>query len=122
DKLGLSVEEVDKFTGPALGRPKSATFRTADVVGLDTLVNVAKGLYENAPSDEAREVFTLPSYLQEMVGNGWLGEKAKQGFYKKVKGVDGKSDILALDLKRLEYRNQEKVTSATLEMTKGVED
>src|SRR5690554_5542913 len=121
EKMDLSVEEVDKFTGPALGRPKSATFRTADVVGLDTLVNVAKGLYENAKEDEAREVFNLPTYVQKMVGSGWLGEKSQQGFYKKVKGEDGKSEILVLDLETLEYRVQEKVKSATLEATKPIE-
>lgn len=122
EKLELTVEEVDRFTGPALGRPKSATFRTADVVGLDTLVNVAKGLYENAENDEALEVFNLPSYVQKMVDNKWLGEKTKQGFYKKVKDENGKSVILALDLNTLEYRTQNKVQSATLEMTKPVED
>ncbi len=122
EKLELSVEEVDKFTGPALGRPKSATFRTADVVGLDTLVNVARGLYENAEDDEAREVFRLPNFVQKMVDNGWLGEKTQQGFYKKIKGADGKSEILALDLETLNYRAQEKVKSATLEMTKPVDN
>lgn len=122
EKLDLSVEEVDKFTGPALGRPKSATFRTADVVGIDTLVNVAKGLYENAKNDEAKEVFNLPTYVQKMVDANWLGEKTQQGFYKKVKGEGGKSEILALDLKTLEYRQQNKVSSATLEMTKPIEN
>lgn len=122
EKLDLSVEEVDRFTGPALGRPKSATFRTADVVGLDTLANVAKGLYENAKDDEAKEVFTLPAYVQKMVEKGWLGEKSKQGFYKKEKGEDGRSEILALDLETLEYRVQEKVKSVTLESGKSVEN
>lgn len=121
EKLGLSVEEVDKYTGPALGRPKSATFRTADVVGLDTLVNVANDLYERA-NDEAKEVFKLPAYVQQMVENNWLGEKSKQGFYKKVKGEDGKSEILSLDLKTMEYRPQEKVRSSTLESTKPIEN
>src|SRR5690606_12616874 len=122
EKFDLSVEEVDKFTGPILGRPKSATFRTADVVGLDTLVNVANGLYENAPTDEAKEVFKLPSYIQKMVESKWLGEKTGQGFYKKTKVETGKTEILALDLKSLEYRKQEKVQSATLEAAKSVED
>src|SRR5690606_9385386 len=98
EKHGLTVEEVDKFTGPAMGHPKSATFRTADVVGLDTLVNVANGLYENAPEDEAKEVFKLPSYILKMLENKWLGDKTKQGFYKKIKGADGKSEILSLNL------------------------
>src|SRR5690606_33075259 len=95
EKLNLSVEEVDKYTGPAMGHPKSATFRTADVVGLDTLVNVANGLYEHAQGNEAREVFALPAYIKQMVEKKWLGEKSGQGFYKKVKGADGKSEILS---------------------------
>jgi 3-hydroxyacyl-CoA dehydrogenase len=122
EKMDLTVEEVDKFTGPAMGHPKSATFRTADVVGLDTMVNVANGLYENAPNDEAREAFKLPAYIQKMAEQKWLGEKTKQGFYKKVKDANGKSEILALDLKTLEYRSQNKVKSATLEQTKGVDN
>ncbi|SKB49540.1 3-hydroxyacyl-CoA dehydrogenase [Parapedobacter luteus] len=122
DQLGLTVEEIDKFTGPAMGHPKSATFRTADVVGLDTLVNVANGLAENAKDDEARGVFQLPAYIRQMVENRWLGEKSGQGFYKKIKDDKGNSEILALDLKTLEYRRQEKVKSATLEATKPVDD
>lgn len=122
EKMELSVEEIDKYTGPAMGHPKSATFRTADVVGLDTLVNVANGLHENAPDDEAREVFALPMYIKQMVEQKWLGEKSGQGFYKKVKGEGGKSEILSLDLKSLEYGAQRKVKSATLEATKAVED
>ncbi|PRD51443.1 3-hydroxyacyl-CoA dehydrogenase/enoyl-CoA hydratase family protein [Sphingobacterium gobiense] len=122
EQMGLSVEEVDKYTGPAMGHPKSATFRTADVVGLDTLVNVAQGLTENVPNDEAKAVFQLPSYINKMVEKKWLGEKSKQGFYKKVKDDKGNSVILVLDLKTLEYREQEKVKSETLEATKPVED
>lgn len=122
DQLGLTVEEVDKFTGPAMGHPKSATFRTADVVGLDTLVNVANGLAENAKGDEAAGVFQLPAYLQHMVEKKWLGEKSGQGFYKKIKDDKGNSEILALDLKTLEYRKQEKVKAETLEATKSVDD
>jgi len=122
EKFDLTVEEVDRYTGPILGRPKSATFRTADVVGLDTLVNVANGLYENAPDDEAKEVFKLPAYVQKMVDNKWLGEKSEQGFYKKIKDEAGKTEILALDLKTLEYRKQDKVKSSTLEAAKAVED
>jgi len=122
DKLDLTVEEVDKFTGPALGRPKSATFRTSDVVGLDTMIKVAKGLYDNCPEDKAHELFKLPAYVQKMEENKWLGDKTKQGFYKKTKTADGKTEILALDLKTLEYKPQQKVKSATLEMTKQVEN
>src|SRR5690606_20130041 len=120
--LGLSVEEVDKYTGPAMGHPKSATFRTADVVGLDTLVNVAKGLLENAPEDEAKGVFQLPDFITQMVENKWLGEKSKKGFYQKVKDDQGNSEILSLDLQTMEFAKQQKVKSSTLEQTKPVED
>ena len=122
EKLDLTVEEVDKFTGPALGRPKSATFRTSDVVGLDTMIKVAKGLYDNCPHDKAHELFKLPEYVKKMEENKWLGDKTKQGFYKKTKTAEGKTEILALDLKTLEYKPQQKVKSATLEMTKPVEN
>jgi len=122
EKLDLTVEEVDKFTGPALGRPKSATFRTSDVVGLDTMIKVAKGLYDNCPDDKAHELFKLPDYVKKMEENKWLGDKTKQGFYKKTKTAEGKTEILALDLKTLEYKPQQKVKSATLEMTKPVEN
>lgn len=121
-ELDLTVEEVDKLTGPVMGRPKSATFRTADVVGLDTLVLVAKGLYENAKNDEERDFFQLPDYVAKMVEKGWLGAKSKQGFYKKVTNDQGKSEILALDLKTLDYRPQEKVKFATLDMAKPIDD
>lgn len=121
-QLDLTVEEVDKYTGPAMGHPKSATFRTADVVGLDTLVNVANGLAQNAPDDEAKGVFQLPSFITKMVENKWLGEKTKKGFYEKVKDGNGNSEILSLNLKTLTYGSQAKVKSTTLEATKGVED
>lgn len=122
DQMGLTVEEVDKYTGPAMGHPKSATFRTADVVGLDTLVNVANGLDQNAPNDEAKGVFTLPGFITKMVENKWLGEKTKKGFYEKIQAADGKSEIRSLNLKTLEYGPQGKVKSSTLEATKPVED
>ncbi|HEY0900262.1 MAG TPA: 3-hydroxyacyl-CoA dehydrogenase NAD-binding domain-containing protein [Sphingobacteriaceae bacterium] len=122
EKMELTVEEVDKYTGPALGRPKSATFRTTDIVGLDTMVNVANGLYQNLPQDKGREQFRLPGYVKEMIGRKWLGDKTAQGFYKKVKAADGSSEILALDLKTLEYKPQQKVKSPTLEATKGVDN
>jgi 3-hydroxyacyl-CoA dehydrogenase len=122
DKMGLTVEEVDKLTGPVLGRPKSATFRTCDVVGLDTLVLVAKGLKQNCPDDEANGLFTIPSYIQKMVDNKWVGDKTGQGFYKKVKNAEGKSEILALDLKTLEYKPSQKVKFATLELTKPIDN
>jgi 3-hydroxyacyl-CoA dehydrogenase len=120
-EMGLTVEEIDKLTGPVLGRPKSATFRTTDVVGLDTLVNVANGLKANCPNDEARAYFDLPDYVLKMNENKWLGDKSGQGFYKKVKGASGKSEIMALDLNTLEYRAQNKVKFATLESTKTID-
>lgn len=115
-EMGLTVEEVDKLTGPVIGRPKSATFRTVDVVGLDTLVHVANGLYENCPNDEAHELFKLPDFIKTMMENNWLGSKTGQGFYKKVD-----KDILALDLNTLEYIPQKKAHFQTLELTKTIE-
>lgn len=122
EPLALTVEEVDKYTGPAMGHPKSATFRTADVVGLDTLVNVAAGLTQNAPQDEAKGVFSLPAFVTDMVENKWLGEKTKQGFYKKEKDDKGQSIILSLDLKTRTYGPQKKIKSTTLEATKPIDD
>ena len=115
-EMGLTIEEVDKLTGPVIGRPKSATFRTVDVVGLDTLVHVANGLYENCPNDEAHELFQLPDFISKMMENNWLGSKTGQGFYKK----EGK-DILSLDLTTLEYRAAKKASFATLELTKTID-
>lgn len=121
-EMGLTIEEVDKLTGPAMGRPKSATFRTCDVVGLDTLVHVANGVRENCPNDERKDVFEIPGYVQKMVENGWLGSKSKQGFYKKVKDENGKSEILVLDLESMEYRSKNKVKFPTLELTKAIDN
>ncbi|GLB51749.1 3-hydroxyacyl-CoA dehydrogenase [Neptunitalea chrysea] len=120
-ELGLTVEEVDKLTGPVIGRPKSATFRTVDVVGLDTLVHVANGLYENCPNDEAHDLFKLPDFIATMMENKWLGSKTGQGFYKKVKNEDGKSEILVLDLDTMEYRSKKKTNFPTLELTKTID-
>lgn len=120
-ELGLTIEEVDKLTGPVIGRPKSATFRTVDVVGLDTLVHVANGIYENCPDDEAHELFKLPDFINTMVENKWLGSKTGQGFYKKIKNDQGKSEILSLDLETLEYRAKKRASFATLELTKSVD-
>jgi len=122
EKMGLTVDEVDKLTGPVLGRPKSATFRTCDVVGLDTLVHVANGLAAGVPNDEAKEYFKLPSYVAKMVENKWLGSKTEQGFFKKVKGANGKSEIHSLDLKTLEYKPSVKAKFATLEKTKTIDN
>ena len=115
-EMGLTIEEVDKLTGPVIGRPKSATFRTVDVVGLDTLVHVANGLYEGCPNDEAHDLFKLPDFINKMMENKWLGSKTGQGFYKKVD-----KDILSLDLDTMEYRPAKKASFATLELTKTID-
>jgi len=122
DKEGYTVEEVDKLTGPVIGRPKSATFRTSDVVGLDTMVHVANGVYKNCPDDNERDQFLPPGFVLAMVEKKWLGNKTKQGFYKKVKTADGKSEILALDLKTLEYRPQQKIRFQSLDSVKNIDD
>jgi len=119
--LGMTVEEVDACTGPAVGWPKSATFRTADIVGLDVLVHVVKNIYETAPNDESREMYRVPALVEEMAKRGWLGDKTGQGFYKKVKGA-GEKEILTLDVNTLEYRPRQKAKFASLEMGKAIED
>ena len=122
DKLGLSIDEVDALTGPVIGRPKSATFRTADVVGIDTLVKVAKGVADNCPNDEQRNIFAIPAWLDKMVTNNWLGDKTGQGFFKKTKGTGGEKEILTLHLQTMEYGPRVKSKFATLEATKPVDD
>jgi len=122
EKLGLSIDEVEALTGPVIGRPKSATFRTADVVGIDTLVKVAKGVYDSCPNDEQRNVFQIPAWLNKVVENNWLGDKTGQGFFKKVKGNAGEKEIFTLDLKTLEYQPRQKAKFASLEAAKPVED
>ena len=119
--MDLTIEEVDKLTGPVIGRPKSATFRTVDVVGLDTLVHVANGIAENCKDDEQLELFKLPDFINTMMENKWLGSKTGQGFYKKEVSADGKKEILSLDLNTLEYRSAQKAKFATLELTKQVD-
>ncbi|MDX1332868.1 MAG: 3-hydroxyacyl-CoA dehydrogenase NAD-binding domain-containing protein [Robiginitalea sp.] len=119
--MGMTIEEVDKLTGPVIGRPKSATFRTVDVVGLDTLVHVANGIGENCPKDERHELFQLPDFIKHMVDQSWLGSKTGQGFYKKVRKEDGSSEILSLDLETLEYRPKKRAGFATLEQTKAID-
>ena len=121
-QLGLSVDEVDALTGPVLGRPKSATFRTGDVVGLDTLVHVAKDLPANAPNDEAKDFFVLPPFLEKMIANKWLGDKTGQGFYKKDKSLPKGQDILTLNLDTMEYGPKVKAKFATIEAAKPVDD
>ncbi|CAA0148242.1 3-hydroxyacyl-CoA dehydrogenase/enoyl-CoA hydratase family protein [Tenacibaculum maritimum] len=120
-ELGLTIEEVDKLTGPVIGRPKSATFRTVDVVGLDTLVHVANGIYDNCPNDEAHDLFKLPDFIKTMMENKWLGSKTKQGFYKKSVNAEGKKEILSLDLDTMEYRSKKRAKFATLELTKNID-
>ena len=118
--MGLTVEAVDKLTGPVIGNAKSASFRTADLVGLDTLLHVADNVYEGCPDDENREVFKPPDFINQMVEKKFLGEKTKQGFYKKTKDSKGKKVILSLDCNTLEYSPQEKVNLASLEAAKNV--
>jgi 3-hydroxyacyl-CoA dehydrogenase len=122
EKLNLTVDEIDTLTGPVVGRPKSATFRTGDVVGIDTLVKVAKGVHDNCPDDEAKEQFNIPSWLNKMVENNWLGDKTGQGFFKKTKSASGEKEILTLDLKTMEYGPRQKAKFATLEAARPIED
>ncbi len=121
EKLDLNIDEVDALTGPIIGRPKSATFRTGDVVGIDTLVKVAKGVADNCKSDEAISIFNIPSWLEKVVENNWLGDKSGQGFFKKIKSDTGK-EILTLDLKTMEYKTRQKPKFATIETAKPIED
>ena len=123
EKLQLTIDEIEALTGPIIGRPKSATFRTADVVGIDTLVKVANGVYENCIQDEARENFVIPGWLNKMVENKWLGDKTKQGFFKKMPPSEsGEKQIHVLNLSSLEYEPRKKPRFATLETAKPIED
>ena len=122
DELDLTVEEVDSLSGPIIGRPKSATFRTCDLVGLDTLIHVANGVYENCPNDEMRGNFELPDFINKMSENKWLGDKTKQGFYKKSKDEKGKRIIEALNLKTLEYAPKQRAKFATIAAAKQEDD
>lgn len=121
-EMGLTIEEVDKLTGPVIGRPKSATFRTIDVVGLDTLVHTANGVKDNCPNDEMRDKFVIPDFVNQMMENKWLGSKTRQGFYKRVTGENGKKEILSLDLNTLEYRKKQRAKFATLDLTKSIDN
>jgi 3-hydroxyacyl-CoA dehydrogenase len=120
--LGMTIEEVDACTGPAVGWPRSATFRTADIVGLDVLVHVIRNIYDGIPDDESREMFRVPPLVEEMMKRGWLGEKTGSGFYKRVKGVGGESEILTLDWQKMEYRPQQKARFGSIEAGKAIED
>ena len=119
--LDMTIEEVDACTGPAIGQPKSATFRTADIVGLDVLVHVVRNIYENIPNDESREMWRVPAFVEEMLKRGMLGDKTGGGFYKRVK-KGGESEILTLDWKTLEYRPRQKVKFGSIEADKAIED
>jgi len=121
-EMGLTIEEVDKLTGPVIGRPKSATFRTIDVVGLDTLVHTANGVKDNCPEDEMRDQFVIPDFINKMMENKWLGSKTKQGFYKMTKDANGKKNILSLNLNTLEHREKKSAKFATLELTKKIDN
>ena len=121
-EMNLSIDEVDKYTGSIVGRPKSATFRTTDVVGLDTLIKVSRGLEANAPNDEAKQAFKIPEFISKMEANNWLGDKTKQGFYKKIVNEKGEKEILSLNLKTLEYEPKVKFKSASLEAMKSMDN
>jgi 3-hydroxyacyl-CoA dehydrogenase len=120
EEMGLTPEEVDALTGPAVGRPKTATFRLADLVGLDTFLHVARNVYDAAENDESRDVFVPPAFLTKMVGKGLLGRKSGGGFYKKLKG--DKPQVLTLDLQTLEYRAGQKASFPELEAQKSIEN
>ena len=121
DQLGLTIDDIDTLTGPLIGRPKSATFRTSDVVGIDTMVKVAQGVAANCPDDEARDIFTIPAWLQKMVDNNWLGDKTGQGFFKLVRGT-GTKEILTLNLQTFEYGSRTKSKFASVEAAKPIDD
>jgi 3-hydroxyacyl-CoA dehydrogenase len=119
--LDMTIEEVDACTGPAVGWPKSATFRTADLVGLDVLVHVVRNIYENVPNDEMRERYRVPAIVEEMSKRGWLGDKTGSGFYKRVRG-GAEKEILTLDWKTMEYRPRAKARFGSIEAGKSIED
>ena len=119
---GFTVEEIDKIMGPLTGRPRSAVFRTADLVGLDTLSSVSENLYNAVPEDELRHRFKMPQAIRDMVSKGYLGDKTKQGFYKKSKDAEGKRVILTLDFETMEYREKLKPNLPTMDLYKGIEN
>lgn len=121
DKQGLGIDDIEALTGPIIGRPKSATFRTADVVGIDTLVKVAKGVADNCPNDEAKAIFNIPAWLDKIVANNWLGDKTGQGFFKKIKSAEGK-EIQTLNLATMEYGTRNKPKFASIDAAKPVDD
>ncbi len=121
DDMGMTVSEVDKLTGPVVGRAKSATFRTMDVVGLDTTVNVSNGLYKGLPNDESKDRFKLPRIVEELYDRKWLGDKTGQGYFKKTKDEKGKTVILELNLDTFEYEPMSKPKFDVLKKTKEID-
>ncbi len=119
--LGMTIEEVDVCTGPAVGWPKSATFRTADIVGIDVLAHVIKNIYETATDDESRESYKVPALIEEMLRRNWLGDKTGQGFYKRVKG-SAEKEILTLDIPTMDYRPRQKAKFASIDTGKTIDD
>ena len=121
-ELDMTIEEIDLLTGPLTGKPKSATFRTCDIVGLDTLVKVANNNYDSCPEDEQRELMKIPDFVESLIERNWLGDKTGQGFYKKSKDEEGKRIILTLDLESFEYREKMKFKFASVGAAKPVDD
>ena len=121
-ELGLTIKEIDTLTGPLTGKPKSATFRTADVVGIDTLLKVANNVYNDCPNDEARDLFEIPDYVNKLVENNWLGDKTGQGFYKKSKDEKGEKIILELDTETFEYKPSPKSNMPSVTAAKPIEN
>lgn len=119
---GYKIEEVDAIFGQPLGHPRTAVFRLGDMAGVDTLLHVADSLYENLPDDPERDLFRMPEFVREMVARKWLGDKTGQGFYKKTRGADGKTEILVLDPATMEYRPQDSVHFSSLDSAKGATD
>ncbi len=120
-EMDMTIEEIDACTGPAVGWPKSATFRTADIVGLDVLVHVVRNIYENAVNDESREAYKVPALIEDMISRAWLGEKTGKGFYQSVR-KGGEREILTLDRQKMEYRPRQKARFGSIEAGKAVED
>ncbi|HLJ24562.1 MAG TPA: 3-hydroxyacyl-CoA dehydrogenase/enoyl-CoA hydratase family protein, partial [Candidatus Acidoferrales bacterium] len=121
NEMGMTFEEVDACTGPALGWPRSATFRLADIVGIDVLQHVIRNIYESIPGDESREIYRVPPLIDELVKRGWVGDKTGSGFYKRVRKSGGESEILTLDPAKMEYRPQQKARFASVEAGKAIE-
>jgi len=122
NEMKLKIKEIDTLTGPLTGKPKSATFRTADVVGLDTLVKVAENIHKDCPGDQARDLFSIPDYVNKLVENNWLGDKTGQGFYKKSKDDEGNRVILELNIDTFEYQPSGKTKFASVTAAKQIDN